>query len=114
MTIAATRMHRSLVDFASSSDVYAILLLILLQTYKDRCQFSVHENFQASKLKFATPEQFRATTAPLSPMEIAVRTVFEQHLTPQLSDRDPSIDIDDKVSEKHNKSSLGDDLERGK
>jgi len=95
MTIASTRMHRSLVDSASSSDV-------------------VQESFQVSKLKFATPKQSRATPAPLSLTETTVPTVLEQHLTPQLGDRDPSINTDDKVLENRTESSPGEDLERGK
>lgn len=113
MTIASTRMHRSLVDSASSSDVYASLSVNSSPAYHGQCQFSVQESFQVSKLKFATPKQSRATPAPLSPMETTIRTVSGQHLTPQLGDRDPSINIGDRVSEKRNESSPGEDLERG-
>jgi len=74
----------------------------------------VQESFQVSKFKFATPKQSRATPTPLSLMGTTVHTVLEQHLTPQLGDCDPSIDIDDGVPEKRNEMSPGEDLERGK
>jgi len=97
MTIASTRMHRSLVDSAWPSHV-------------------VPEKppAQLSKLKFATTKQSRSTPTPASPMEITVCTVFEQHLAPQSGDRESSINIFDEVPEKRNESSLGEDLERGK
>jgi len=61
MTIAATRMHRSLVEFApGSSDV-------------------VRENIQASDPEFARSKQTHSTKIPPNPMGVAVRTVFEQH-----------------------------------
>ena len=58
-----------------------------------------------SKFKLAMPKQSRTTLAALSLMETTVRTVLEQHLTPQLGDRDPSTDTEDDVPEKRNESS---------
>jgi hypothetical protein len=46
-------------------------------------------------------------------MEISVRTVFEQHLTLQVGDRDPSFNTDEGIHEKPKASSLDEDVERG-
>jgi hypothetical protein len=74
----------------------------------------MQDNLHVSKLKFKIAQQPCPSPVPLSPMEINVRTVFEQHLSPQLGDCNSSINIDDEVSEKRNASSLGEDLECGK
>jgi hypothetical protein len=109
MTIAATRMHRSLTDYTSSPDMCAIHHFALLTLIMD--YFSMRMNSPASGLNFATPKQPHATQTPLSPMEITVCTVFEQHRTPRLSCHDPSINTDKAVREKSNASSLDEDVE---
>ena len=113
MTIAATRMHRSLVCFNSgSSDTCAILHFFPAQC--DRC-LSRPKNVQISGLKFARNKQTHATTAPPNPLEMAVCSVFEQHLTPQVIDNDSSINTDGQTHEKRNSLSFGSDVdvERG-
>jgi hypothetical protein len=80
MKIAATRMHRSLVDYASGSpDAYDTLqlpfLFILLSA--SNVQFSVLENLEQA-----------ARTASISPpnrIEVTVHKSFEQHSTAQMS-----------------------------
>ena len=75
--------------------------------------FSVHENVFTSALEFGTTKRPHVTPIPPNPMEISVRTVFEQHLTLQVGDRDPSINTDDGIHEKSKASSLDEDVERG-
>jgi len=89
MAIAATRMHRSLVEFASRpSDACAIL-------------------YTKTKQNYAPP-------TPLNPMDISVRAVIEQHLTLQIDRDDMSISTDGQTHEEseQNGSRLDEDIER--
>jgi len=108
MTIAATRMHRSLTDYTPSPDMCAIRHFTLLLPID---HFSMRVNPSTHRLNFATPNQPRSTQTPLSPMEITVCTVFEQHQTPRLGRHDPSINTDEGVREKPNWPGLHRDVE---
>jgi len=95
MTIAATRMHRSLVCFTSGSS-------------------ETPKNVQKSGLEFARANHAHSTTTPPNPMETAVCSILEQHLTPQV-DNDSSINTDGQTHVKRNGLSLDSDVdvERG-
>ena len=82
MTIAATRMHRSLVDFASKSS--------------DGCLLLLH-----SKTK-----QTHAPPTPPNPIEIAVCTIINQHRIPQMGDNNLSINIEEEADKKLNGAGL--------
>jgi hypothetical protein len=116
MTIAATRMHRSLVDFTcESSDGCAILHLYFFPAHYGRCRFSVEDNSQTSGLKFSKSKQTHARPVPPNPMKITVHTIFEQDLT-QMSDHGLSIHTDEEAHKKpsgSSGSSLDEDVERG-
>jgi hypothetical protein len=117
MTIAATRMHRSLVNFATS-DMCAPHPSPFFLAHSDRCRFSTHQNFQISGLRFAKPiKQIRAppiASGSLDPVEIvSVHTVLQQHLTPQMSDRGLSTNVDEEVHQELNGLALDGDVERG-
>ena len=73
-----------------------------------------HEDVQKSGLKFARANHAHSTTIPPNPMETAVCSILEQHLTPQV-DNDSSINTDGQTHEKHNGLSidLDVDVERG-
>ena len=110
LTIAATRMHRSLVEFATP-DVCAILhafFVLLMQ-----CHFSMHVNFQISGLRFAGTNQIRATPSLPNPMETSVCTALQQHPTRQMSDHGLSTDMDEDIYEEPNGSTLEEDVECG-
>ena len=110
MSIAATRMHRSLVDFTCGpSDGCVILHFIPSPAHNGHCQCSVHEKFQTSDLKFAKPKPPHARPIPIDPLETTVDTVSEK----ELSDPDSSINIDTEVHQKQNGSSFDEDVERG-
>ena len=101
MIIAATRMHRALVDFASvSSDMYGTLcFLSFFPAQYGRCRFRAHEKVKVSRL--ASPNTKQTDAAPTTPhrIEIAVDTAFEQHPTAQIADGDSSdINIGEPVS----------------
>jgi len=75
MSIAATRMHRSLVDFASgSTDI-----------------FSAQGSLQHSNLP-PRPRRIPATLTSLDRMEVAVHVVSEQHVSRQVSSDGSCID----------------------
>jgi len=89
MAIAATRMHRSLVEFSSRpSDQCAIL-------------------YTKTKRTYAPPTSF-------NPMDISVRAVIEQHLTLQINCDDSSINTDEQTHKdsEQNGSRLDEDIER--
>jgi len=79
MTIAATRMHRSLVDFAPGSSDVCVILHTFPPAHDGQRRFSVRENIQTSVPEFARAKQTHSTTIPPNPMGVAVRTVFEQY-----------------------------------
>jgi len=96
MGIAATRMHRSLVCFASESSD------------------NRHKNVQPSGLKclrLARNKQAHSTAIPTNPMEVAVCSVIEQHLTPQVIDNDWSINTDGRTHDKCHGLSLDSDVD---
>jgi len=97
MTIASTRMYRSLTDYTSAPP-------------------AMHVDCPTSRPNIAAgPKQpCPSTQAPLSPMEISVCTVFEQHQTPQLGCHGPPTNTctDEGVREKPNGSCLDRDVER--
>ena len=111
MVVAATRMHRSLVDFANrSSDACVIRYLISSPAHDCRCRFSMGEDIQTIGLKFAKPKQ-RPTTMSHNLTEISVHTILEPRLTQQINDSSSSTD--ENVHEKPSVSTLDRDLERG-
>ena len=77
------------------------------------CHFSVHKNNFIKGLEFGTAKQPHVTPIPLNPMEISVRTVFEQHSTLQVGDHEPSTKTDEGVHNKLEASSFDKDVERG-
>ena len=85
MTIASTRMYRSLVDFTSGPpDACVILQLLFLSpvrvtAYHDRCHFSAQGNPQINGLRSMRIEQTHPTPIVLNPMKISAPPVFEQH-----------------------------------
>lgn len=79
MTIAATRMHRSLVDFASKSS--------------DDCPLLLHSKTKA--------KQTHAPQTPPNPIEIAVCTIINQHQTPPMGDNNLSINIEEADKEQN-------------
>ena len=95
MAISATRMHRSLVDFASRppADVCAILHLKILLLTMANVIFSVNENFQRSGLRFMKTDQTQALQISLNPMEPYVHNVSDQPPSPRMIQHDPSINI---------------------
>lgn len=76
---------------------------------------SRHNNVQINGPKFARNKQAHATAIPPNPMEMAVCSVFEQHLTPQVIDNHSSINTDGQTHEKCHGLSLDwdVDVERG-
>lgn len=87
MAIAATRMHRSLVDFASRS-------------------------FDACAILHTKTQQTHAPPTPLGPMDIAVSAVIEQHPTLQINCNNSSINTNEQTHQEQNGSRLDEDIER--
>jgi hypothetical protein len=76
MAIAGSRMHRSLVDFASRS-------------------FGVHETSVFTFPKAKRSKRTHAISVPLNLMGPTVAATFEQHPAPQTSLHDSCINTDD-------------------
>jgi hypothetical protein len=80
LTIAATRMHRSLVDFVS------------------RCPEVAHKGPQVSSIVFSKTKQKDSIPTALDRIEIAVHTSFEQHPTSPVNNDDSStVSISEQV-----------------
>jgi hypothetical protein len=96
MAIVATRIHRSLADFASkSSDTYESFTCSCFPVHHDQYRFSGYYNHPASGLALYKAKR---TSAMSNPMQVTVD--IEQHLAPQISTHGMSIDIDVEVHEK--------------
>jgi hypothetical protein len=90
MAIAATRMHRSLVNYTSRP--------------KDVCDPPPIPDAKYSN----------AARRPSNPMEVAVHVVSEQHwISSQTTDDELGISTDAQVGEKQSSLCRDDDLERG-
>jgi hypothetical protein len=124
MTIAATRMHRSLVDYASAfPDVYDTLLLLSLyptQRGQYRFRVTVRENINLPITSALFSKTKRAQTAlnSLHRIEVNVHTSYEQDtiaVTTQTNDHDSYNSTNDRVNEKPNAwgPQPGEDVERG-
>ena len=93
MSIAATRMHRSLVDYTSgSTDMCDTLTPFRSPTHCGQCSFSAQETVQHSKLSDPKSRQIPAASTSLDRMEVAVHVVSEQHRSRQMSSDDSCID----------------------
>jgi len=89
LIIAATRMHRSLVDFASgSSDVYDAHFLSLFPFSAADGRFRVHGNPQMNNL--ASPKTKRTSTpsSALDRVEVAIHPAINSHPTSLTNDDD--------------------------
>ena len=101
MAIAATRMHRSLVDLVSSSNVYDVLYSLTF--FGSPWTYSIHarENQQNTDPQAQETMEIVATS---SRMEVVVHIVSEQYGTSQMRDDDSSTgaSVDHRMREKLN------------
>lgn len=88
IAIAATRIHRSLIDFTSKE---------------------VYDTFPP--MKYA--QSINAASRPTNPMEVAVHVVSEQHCISRTTDNEPGSSTDEREQGKPSELSRDDDLERG-
>jgi hypothetical protein len=106
MTIAGTRMYRSLADFTTSStDVYAILHPLCSPAHLGRYSFTTHLDIRTS----GPP----ARAIPISQVEVATDIVSELRATPSMEDYDLHISTDEQTHDKPNELGLVRDVERG-
>ncbi|KAI0294344.1 hypothetical protein BC826DRAFT_1011692 [Russula brevipes] len=95
MTIAGSRMHRQLVDFASAStDI-------------------VNDDVPQISLKLSNIEQARTPQTPLNRKDVTIIPIFGQLLTPHMDDGESDISTNGQVHEKAIGFSLDNDVERG-
>ena len=90
MTVAATRMHRSLIDFASgSTEVYDILhFLSFFMLSAAYCRFRTHENRPLSSLVFSKTKRTDTAPTTLDQIKMTVNRAFEQRSTGLKNDGD--------------------------
>ena len=115
MAIAATRMHRSLVDYASRlTDVYDVLFLFSLAfSFSLRSMFcSAHDKLQYDSPPVPATKRINATSSHMDSMGVSVDIVSEQHGTPSTRDDDLCISTSDETYDKPNELSRDDDVER--
>ena len=105
MAIAATRMHRSLVDLVSSStNVYAVLYSLTFFGSPWSCSIHARDNQQNSDPQVQETMEIVATSSQMSRMEVVVHIVSEQYGTSQMRDDDSCTDpiVDHRMHEKLN------------
>jgi len=92
MIIAATRMHRSLVDFASgSTEMYdALHFLSFILTQHGLCRFSTRESPPMSNLVFSKTKRSDPAPTALDRVQVATHKAFGQHSTGSKNDDDSS------------------------
>ena len=117
MTIAATRMYRSLSDFTSitprPNDRYVILSSPRVSYSPGRCRVRERKNLQNSNTVFQVTKRMNTTSIPVDRMEVTVHIVSEQHVTPQMMNDGSSIRVGEKVHRVANELSCDVDVERG-
>lgn len=112
MAIAATRMHRSLVDYASRlTDVYDILFSPEFSCSVGSMLFSAGDKLPPVP---ATKRVNATSSSQMELMEVSVHVVSEQHETPSTRDDDLCISTSDETYDRPNELSRGrdDDVER--
>jgi hypothetical protein len=91
LIIAATRMHCSLVNFASgSSNVYDTLQFL---SFFPLNRFRAHESPQVSNLTSSKTKRADTPSTALDRVEIAMHTAIERHPTSSTKDDDSSTII---------------------
>jgi hypothetical protein len=111
MAIAATRMHRSLVDYASRlTDVYDVLFSLALSCSLGSIFSSARDNIKHDSPP--VPATTR-TSSHMELMEVSVHVVSEQHGTPSMRDDELCISTSDETYDKPKESNRDDDVERG-
>ena len=119
MTIAATRMYRSLSDFTRftprPNDMYVILSspLFVFHVHRGRCRVRAHKKLQNRYPVFRETKRMNMASVPVDRMEVTVHIVSEQHVTPQMMDDRSSIRTGEKMDRKSNELSRDADVERG-
>jgi len=101
MTIAATRMHRSLVDYASG--------------FPDVVSRRGNAKLSISGVSFSKTKRVKAASLSPAQIEVAVHTDFLQHTTTQMNDHESYITTlaSDHVNAKPSVWDIDDDVERG-
>jgi len=115
MVIAATRMHRSLVDFTTgSSNMYDTLTPSFLPpAHHGQCLSSANESFQDSGITIVKAKRAPTTEIPLDRMDLTVHVVSEPDLARQMRDDDSCASVSEQAHKKQNGLGLENDLERG-
>ena len=115
MTITATRLHRSLVDYASGfPDVYDTLSLLAFNPTQYRFRVSVQGDPKLPICRDVSLTAKRAQVAlnPSDRIQVNVHTTFEQYTTTNTNDYDSYNTTNEQVHEKPNTWGR-DDVERG-
>ena len=115
MVIAATRMHRSLVDFTTGSTDMCDTLALSFSPHPHygRCLPSANDSFQDSGIAVVKAKRAHAAQIPLDRMDVTVHIVSEPRLARQTRDDDSCASVDEQARKKQNGLGLDDDLERG-
>ena len=80
MSIAATRMYRSLTDFTSTSGYYASRLFRCSHAKRDRCRSSLHTSqIQSGRTMKSDPRRISSAPIPLDRLEVAVHRSSEEY-----------------------------------
>ena len=107
--IAATRMYRSLADYASRLPDETHEILPLLYLSRSQC-FRAHADVQRSDIAFSNGKRTHAISIPFNRRELSVNVDIESHLTSQMNSDSCSVNTNDK---RPNDLHLDDNVECG-
>lgn len=115
MIIAATRMHRSLTDFArGSTDMYYIFDSIPLSAYRGRYRWDISGNVQKRGFPFSKAKHTPAAQTSPGQMEVAFHVPREEDLTQTSHSAGGScVRMDGEPHDQLNKPTVGCKLESG-
>ena len=104
MVIAATRMHRSLVDFTTGSTDMCDTLALSFSPHPHygRCLPSANDSFQDSGIAVVKAKRAHAAQIPLDRMDVTVHIVSEPRLARQTGDDDSCASVDEQARNEQN------------
>jgi len=111
MTIAATRIYRSLSHFASPPNTYEIPLIQIIFTLTGVCHRSVNDSsrpgnpswLRGSRLVSTNKDIIAVVHIPSDQLEVSMHTTHEEHPMSNLADKPHELGFEDNVEDQEGK-----------
>ena len=109
LTIAATRIYRSLSDFASHPNTYEIIFIQIVFTLTGLCHRSANDfesgnpSWQRSSRLVSTNKDTAVVHIPSDRLEVSMHTTHEEHPMSHLADKPHELGFGDDVEDQEGK-----------